>query len=510
MNPNVWTWIICDGDIDPEWIESLNSVLDDNKLLTLPNGERMLVENINFIFETRDISFASPATISRTGIICLGNNDYANALGFLSVWEKSLPETGPCRTHGWINKFVNPSITLVQNENDDMGITVMSLVKNCIGHLCSYNDETSFLRNVSRGLSCHLTNHKREYLTMKIMHLGSQPLSRNVKLIGHRYNQGLISIFDNDIRFVELKGKKSDVIVTRVFQNCLSLFLPYVNNCEPFMIIGPHGCGKSKVIKHAFSFQSQVVFATIHCNEYTKPNEVKGIIKKKCHLTSINGQTYSPINAKKLIILFKNIDKPGLDKYGTSMFAAFLQGFLNQHGFYDDNLGFVRVECVHVVATVSGIKNNVDKRLCAKMRMVVMENPEKEEMISFASAMLATRFLDVRPFEKIPREITSDKERMNYATFMINIFKTLPTTCSSKEIIFNHFPKISLRKIKLWSENLTKYDQTNFVSFLNCFINEAHRLIRDQLGYDASIVEFFLKMFLKLQIRVVLTKIFMF
>lgn len=41
--PEVKSWIICDGDIDPEWVESLNSVLDDNRLLTMPSGERIQV-----------------------------------------------------------------------------------------------------------------------------------------------------------------------------------------------------------------------------------------------------------------------------------------------------------------------------------------------------------------------------------------------------------------------------------------------------------------------------------
>ncbi|RDB29164.1 Cytoplasmic dynein 1 heavy chain 1 [Hypsizygus marmoreus] len=63
-------WIVFDGDVDPEWVENLNSVLDDNKLLTLPNGERLnLPPNVRIMFEVEHLKYATLATVSRCGMI---------------------------------------------------------------------------------------------------------------------------------------------------------------------------------------------------------------------------------------------------------------------------------------------------------------------------------------------------------------------------------------------------------------------------------------------------------
>lgn len=69
-------WIVADGDIDPMWIESLNTVMDDNKVLTLANNERIpLTPSMRLVFEIGHLRAATPATVSRAGILYINNQD---------------------------------------------------------------------------------------------------------------------------------------------------------------------------------------------------------------------------------------------------------------------------------------------------------------------------------------------------------------------------------------------------------------------------------------------------
>lgn len=75
------------GDIDPLWIESLNTVMDDNKVLTLASNERIaLTKEMRLLFEVGGLQSATPATVSRGKLLF-------NAKNKLETHDFNIPET---------------------------------------------------------------------------------------------------------------------------------------------------------------------------------------------------------------------------------------------------------------------------------------------------------------------------------------------------------------------------------------------------------------------------------
>jgi dynein heavy chain len=118
-------YIVFDGDVDALWVENMNSVMDDNKLLTLPNGERIRMEDhCKMLFEVDDLQYASPATVSRCGMVYVDPKN----LGYKPFFNRWVMQRGDdaklqALLFSLFDKYVDASIDFVQKGREDGHVT---------------------------------------------------------------------------------------------------------------------------------------------------------------------------------------------------------------------------------------------------------------------------------------------------------------------------------------------------------------------------------------------------
>ena len=394
-------WVICDGDIDPEWIESLNSVLDDNHLLTLPTGERISFgDNVNFIFETNDLRFASPATVSRMGMIFMSEED-VDIDRLIASWLSKLPTEQQGKVGQWVQELLPAGISWALDHSNEMMVktTKVGTVMSALSVLGSVTTKAEFVHCMVKGLGANFPIDQRQRLAMELFARCKEqpPDSRNP--LNCFAKDGSLRQFVTEQENFEIKDLTDyfnpPLVRTIGVQRDIELFKQWLEQGDPFIVVGPEGCGKNLMLKAAFGMLKSTQVTSIHCNAQSSAVHVLQKLSQMCvQTTGTQGRVLRPKDTQRLILYLKDVNLPTPDKYNTIQLIAFLQQLVSYQGFYDDNLEFVHLERISIVASMNPSstvgRHQLSPRFTATVRVAVVDYPSREELMHIYEQYLKT------------------------------------------------------------------------------------------------------------------------
>ncbi|XP_016058014.1 PREDICTED: dynein heavy chain 6, axonemal [Miniopterus natalensis] len=504
-------WIISDGPVDALWIENMNTVLDDNKMLCLANSERIkLTPQIHMLFEVQDLKVASPATVSRCGMVFVDPEEL-KWMPYVKTWMKGISKKLNEETQEFIlnlfQRYVDDGLHFI-NKKCSQGMPQVDISK--VTTLCcllesliigkdaiNFTMEQSKLNTIlcQTFIFCYLwslggnltENYWDSFDTFIRTQVDDNPDAR-LPSSGDLWSiymdfdtkrldpwERIIPTFkySRDVPFFEMLVPTVDTVR---FGYLMEKLLAVRHSV---LFTGTTGVGKSVIAKGLLNkIQESAGYVPVYLNfsAQTSSARTQEIIESKLERKRKN-ILGAPRN-KRVVIFVDDLNMPRLDRYGSQPPIELLRQYQDFGGFYDRSKLFWKdiqdVTIVSACAPPGGGRNPVTPRFIRHFSMLCLPMPSEHSLKQIFQAIL-NGFLS---------DFTSDVKQTatNIVEAAVEIYNRmsidlLPTPAKS-HYVFN------LRDLSKCVQGILQCDPGTIregIQIFRLFCHECQRVFHDRL-----------------------------
>ncbi|XP_059684255.1 dynein axonemal heavy chain 17 [Gavia stellata] len=529
-------WIILDGDIDPMWIESLNTVMDDNKVLTLASNERIpLNPTMRLLFEISHLRTATPATVSRAGILYINPTDLgwnpivtswietrtvqSEKANLMILFDKYLPVCLEKLKSGFKKIIPVPEVTVIQ--------TVLYLLECLLTPETTPPDSPRELYELCFVFACawafggamfqdQLKDYRLEFSkwwvnkfkTIKFPSQGTifdyyiDPETKKFMLWTEKVPKFEL---DPEVPLQASMVHTTETIRVRYFMDLL------MEKQRPVMLVGNAGTGKSVLMRDKLEALSadEYLVQSVPFNFYTTSAMLQAVLEKP--LEKKSGRNYGPPGTRRLIYFIDDMNMPEVDKYGTVAPHTLIRQHMDHGHWYDRNkLTLKDIHSCQYVACMNPTAGSftIDPRLQRHFCVFAVSFPGQEALLTVYSTILAQHLA----LQRMPPAVQKLQPQLVAAALALHqkVTSTFLPTAIKFHYLFNLRDLSNIFQGLLFS---TPECLKSPIDLLRLWLHEAERVYgdklideRDQKGFRKMLAETCRKFFDELSEDLVFAK----
>ncbi|CAG9135931.1 unnamed protein product [Plutella xylostella] len=510
-------WIVLDGDIDPMWIESLNTVMDDNKILTLASNERIaLTPTMRLMFEISNLRTATPATVSRAGILYINPQD----LG----WNPYVTS--------WVETRKIPS------EKSNLVMLFDKYIPQCLETVRTrFKKITPIAEMAHVQMLCHLLHclfvpentpadcpkewHDIYFAFACVWAFGSAMFQDTAVDYRVEFTKWWVNEFkyvkfptggtvfdyyidpetkqfvpwtekvpkfelDPDIPLQAVLVPTAETIRIRYFLDLL------MKNKHPVMLVGGAGCGKTVLVNEKLqTLPENYAVQSVPFNFYTSSEMLQKVLEKP--LEKKAGRNYGPPGSKTLIYFIDDMNMPEVDAYGTVQPHTIIRQHMDYNHWYDrtklslkDIHNTQYVSCMNPTSGSFTINPRLQRHFC----VFAISFPNSDALTNIYHSILSQHVTN--PELKINPHVIKLADNVVVASIALHnkVSQVFLPTAIKFHYIFNLRDLSNIFQGLLFSTNECLENPSDLIRL---WLHETHRVYGDKLTEDKDI-DAFLKM----------------